>query len=82
MMGYLIGLVAVVVGAMLLRKYLYSRPIPFTCEGAAYVRLPNGDFATREGHPLPGHELDAVKAYWDRMDEYRSVQMSWAEARD
>ena len=82
MMGYLIGLVAVAVGAMLLRKYLYSRPIPFTYEDAAYVRLPDGSFATREGSSIAGPQLEAVEAHWDRMNEYRSVQMSWAEARD
>lgn len=81
-MGYLIGWVVVAVGAMLLRKYLYSRPITFECDGASYVHLPDGSFATRDGLPLHGPQLEAVKAHWDRMDGYRPARMSWAEARD
>ncbi|HEY1145528.1 MAG TPA: hypothetical protein VGE84_04235 [Allosphingosinicella sp.] len=81
-MGYLIGLVVVAVGAMLLRKYLYSRPITFDCEGGSYVRLPDGRFFTREGLPVHGPQLEAVKAHWDRMEGYQPTRMSWAEARD
>jgi hypothetical protein len=67
-MFYLVGLAAVVGGAMLLRKYLYSKPISFTFEGDAYVRLPDGSFTGPGGAPVISPQLERVKAHWDKIN--------------
>lgn len=67
-MGWVIGFAALFGGAMLLRKYLYSKPIKFTFEGDAYVRHPDGSFTSPEGAPVISPELEKVRAHWDEMN--------------
>lgn len=69
MIGWVLGFGAVVGGAMLLRKYLYSKPIEFSFEGQDYVRHPDGRFTSAAGAPVIDPELERVKAHWDRMNE-------------
>lgn len=78
-MGYVIGLVVIVGGALLLRKYLYSRPIRFKFEGATYVRQPDGSFTSIEGAPVVSPQLEKVKAHWEKMN---SSDNDWGSALD
>lgn len=68
-MWYLVGLAAIVGGAMLVRKYLYSKPIGFAFEGERYTRHPDGRFTTEAGEPVAEPRLAAVKAHWDEINE-------------
>lgn len=68
-MWYLIGLVAVVGVAMAARKYLHSRPITFTFEGARYVHHPDGSFTSEGGAPVTSPQLEVVKAHWKKTEE-------------
>ena len=68
-MWYVIGFVAIVGGAMVARKYFYSKPIGFSFEGARYVRQPDGSFTDEAGTPVPADKLAAVKAQWQKINE-------------
>jgi hypothetical protein len=68
-MEYLIGLVVIVSGAMLLRKYRYSRLIKFSFEGERYIKQPDGSFTYRDGRPVLSPEAERVSAYWDEISK-------------
>ena len=65
MISYLVGGVALVGGALLLRKYFHGRPTRFTYDGAAYVHHPDGSFTSEGGAPVLSPELEKVQAYWN-----------------
>jgi hypothetical protein len=77
MIGYLVGAAAVIGGAMLLRKYLYSRPVSFSFEGARYTRHPDGSFTSAEGAPVLSPQLEKVKAHWEEMSSATSDSQSY-----
>ena len=77
MIGYLLGAGALIGGAMLLRRYLHSKPVTFTCDGDTYVRHPDGSFTSPEGAPVLSPELEKVKAHWDEVSSATSDSGSW-----
>lgn len=77
MIGYLVGAVAVIGGAMLLRRYLHSKPIRFNHDGATYVRHPDGSFTSAEGAPVLSPQLEKVKAHWDEINSSSSDSHSY-----
>ena len=65
MVGFWIGLVAVVGGTVLVGRYLGNRPRRFTFEGNAYVRHTDGTFTGSGGAPVLSPQLERVQAHWD-----------------
>ena len=77
MIGYLMGAAAVIGGAMLLRRYLYSKPIRFNYDGATYVHHSDGSFTSAEGAPVLSPQLEKVKAHWDEINSSASDSQSY-----
>ncbi|MGB6053955.1 MAG: hypothetical protein WBG17_01815 [Burkholderiaceae bacterium] len=68
-MEYLLGLIVVVAAAMLLRRYLYGRPIKFKFDGQRYIRMPDKSFCNADGTPIADTALAAgLQAYWQAME--------------
>lgn len=68
MIAYLVGAAALVGGGVLLRKYLHSKPVRFTYDGAGYVHHPDGSFTSEGGAPVLSPQLEKVQAHWDEMN--------------
>ena len=65
MVGFWIGLVAVVGGTVLAGRYFGNRPRRFRYEGETYVRHPDGTFTGSGGAPVLSPQLERVKEHWD-----------------